>query len=71
MARPTHIRRITNGTPIMRYREITEDEPVKPLTPKQARRRAARQQKAQIQLANTQATTAIKINAAKQKLSKI
>jgi hypothetical protein len=55
----------------MRYREITEDEPVKPLTPKQARTRAARQQKAQVQLANTQATTAIKINAAKQKLSEI
>lgn len=55
----------------MRYREITENEPVKPLTPNQARRRAARQQKAQIQLANTQAITAIKINAAKQKLSKI
>lgn len=55
----------------MRYREITEAEPVKPLTPKQARRRAARQQKAQAQLANTQAAATIKVNAAKQKLSQI
>jgi hypothetical protein len=55
----------------MRYREITEGEPVKPLTPKQARLRATRLQKAQAQLANTQATTAIKISAARQKLSEI
>lgn len=55
----------------MRYREITEGEPVKPLTPKQARRRAARVQKAQAQLANTQATTAIKMNVARQKLREI
>lgn len=55
----------------MRYREITEDEPVKPLTPKQARRRAARQQKAQANLANIKATTAIKLNAATQKLSEL
>lgn len=55
----------------MRYREITEGEPVKPLTPKQARRRAARLQNAQAKLADTQATTAIKVNAAKRKLSEI
>jgi hypothetical protein len=55
----------------MRYYEITEDKPVKPLTPKQARRRATRVEKAQAQLADTQATTTIKINAAKKKLSEV
>lgn len=66
--------RDTNGAALMRYREITEGEPaqpVKPLTPKRARQRAERQQKAQDKLADTQATAAIKVNAARRKLSEI
>ncbi len=58
----------------MRYREITESEPVKPsapLTPAQSQRRAGRQQRAQAKLADTQAMAAIKINAEKRKINEI
>ncbi len=65
---PLHV---AGGEAVMRYLEITEEEPVKPLTPKQARQRATRQQKAQAKLSDTQATAAIKINAEKLKLSEI
>ena len=55
----------------MRYREIIEAKPVRPLTPAQSRKRAERTSKAQAKISDLQATSAIKINAARRKLSDI
>jgi hypothetical protein len=62
------------GFQVMRYREITEAEPVKlsaPLTPAQSRRRAEREQKAQSKLADTQALSVIRIEADRRKINEI
>jgi hypothetical protein len=55
----------------MRFREIIEAKPVKPLTPAQSRRRTERESKAQAALADVQAAAAIRVNAARRKLADI
>lgn len=55
----------------MRFREIAEATPQKPLTPKQATKRAQRIAKANHNLADTKAASAIKIRAAQRKINDI
>jgi hypothetical protein len=55
----------------MRYREIVEAKPVKPLTPDRARKRAEKLAKAQAAMADTKTVNAIRLRKAKQRLSDI
>lgn len=71
MARCASFIHDATGGLIVRYWEIIEAMPQKPLTPAQGRRRAERQRKAQATLADAQATAAIKIAAERRKLASI
>jgi hypothetical protein len=55
----------------MRYRELIEAQPVKPLTPAAATKRAARLTKAQNSLSDTRKKAAINIAAKARKLTEL